>query len=211
MCTLWLGSLYETLTAGRKIQLEKVFFGFYCPVCMPVDVSSLNQKKYTVVLAVSSPAFDVCLLKPPFCDPERPTLATVPSPVTSVSCCMLMRPATILSYTGICCTYRWSRGSTSIILHCHWQMFTPHAFKGFYSFFSNQKADLTLIWRDMCLSSVLLSGLMFIKNQGTIRVKLWQIVWSFYYHVQFSNFHNLDLNETVLLLSACKMDVAFSS
>lgn len=135
----------------------------------------------------------------------RPTLATVPSPATSASCCMLvwwdLQPFSATQQSAAPAGEAGALLPSIYPLFCsRWQVFTAHAFKGFHSFFGNQKADLTLVWRDTCLSSVHLSGLVFSKNQGTVRVKLWQIVWSFYYHVQFSNFHNLDLNETVLIL-----------
>lgn len=96
---LWLSSLYETLTAGRKIQLAEVFSSFHCPVCMPVVVN-MWTKRNTGLLTTKTTVFEACQLghSPQHCHKCQLLYAD------------MMRPATILSYSAISCTCRWSRG-----------------------------------------------------------------------------------------------------
>lgn len=133
MSPLWLSSLYETLTAGRKIQLAEVFQ--FSLSCMHACCCEQCEPKETR---------DCLLLKP--LSLKFASLATVPSTATNASCCMLtwwdLQPFSAIQQSPA------HAGEAGVYFHLriHYSLLSltdvySRAFKGFNSFFSNHCFD----------------------------------------------------------------------
>lgn len=166
-------------------EIRKNPFSFHC--CVPTTVSPLKPK--TLCVAVSSPVFHGLLLKkttlkPQFCAPE------------GVKICLGLSPR-------CCCRHRCVVTGEGVSTLC--------TFTGSRSLSADQMGVLTLVCKGVYLSSVYLSGLLFIKNQGTTRAELWQIGWLFINTPSSVIFTILTSMWLFFLLSASKIEVVFNS